>query len=323
MNGNNYGRQRHVLASQNGDINVDQDGDADDDSMDDDDDDMMDKISSSPSIDDGGSNLPPKWPMRSASLSATALPLTRSPFTKYRDPSRGYKDYEDGSVPSSPPALGFLSQDPGRTSAGRRNVPRDMSRSESLLSMNSILAAQQGWEDASNGSPRDGEYESYDGDFVSDDSESEDPFAVRDPWAADSDDESDDMYFSANMDTFLDEEGDPLGLQYESSSEESEENYVFPENVDPRYVTQAWASECLQRPEDIDFEFVYALHTFVATVEGQANATKGDTMVLLDDSNSYWWLVRVVKDSSIGKKHRKLRHSVSAHRSRLLTSRAH
>lgn len=59
-------------------------------------------------------------------------------------------------------------------------------------------------------------------------------------------------------------------------------------------------AECLQSAEDIDFEFVYALHTFVATVEGQANATKGDTMVLLDDSNSYWWLVRVVKDSSIG-----------------------
>lgn len=38
----------------------------------------------------------------------------------------------------------------------------------------------------------------------------------------------------------------------------------------------------------------------MATVEGQANATKGDTMVLLDDSNSYWWLVRIVKDSSIG-----------------------
>lgn len=52
--------------------------------------------------------------------------------------------------------------------------------------------------------------------------------------------------------------------------------------------------------EDIDFEFVYALHTFIATVEGQANAQKGDTMVLLDDSNSYWWLVRVVKDGSIG-----------------------
>lgn len=52
--------------------------------------------------------------------------------------------------------------------------------------------------------------------------------------------------------------------------------------------------------EDIDFQFVYALHTFVATVEGQANATKGDTMELLDDTNSYWWLVRVAKDGSIG-----------------------
>ncbi|KAL1645990.1 protein phosphatase regulator [Diplodia intermedia] len=62
----------------------------------------------------------------------------------------------------------------------------------------------------------------------------------------------------------------------------------------------AYGGECLRETEDIDFEFVYALHTFVATVEGQANATKGDTMVLLDDSNSYWWLVRIVKDSSIG-----------------------
>ena len=66
-------------------------------------------------------------------------------------------------------------------------------------------------------------------------------------------------------------------------------------------VDKTWIDEYLHDyAEDIDFEFVYALHTFVATVEGQANATKGDTMVLLDDSNSYWWLVRVVKDSSIG-----------------------
>ena len=70
---------------------------------------------------------------------------------------------------------------------------------------------------------------------------------------------------------------------------------------DTRFVDSGWGGECLRELEDIDFEFVYALHTFVATVEGQANATKGDTMVLLDDSNSYWWLVRVVKDSSIGK----------------------
>jgi hypothetical protein len=53
--------------------------------------------------------------------------------------------------------------------------------------------------------------------------------------------------------------------------------------------------------DDINFEFVYALHNFVATVDGQANAAKGDNMVLLDDSNSYWWLVRIVKDGSIGR----------------------
>lgn len=70
---------------------------------------------------------------------------------------------------------------------------------------------------------------------------------------------------------------------------------------DLHFIDSGWGDKCLQVTEDIDFEFVYALHTFVATVEGQANATKGDTMVLLDDSNSYWWLVRVVKDSSIGK----------------------
>jgi hypothetical protein len=52
--------------------------------------------------------------------------------------------------------------------------------------------------------------------------------------------------------------------------------------------------------DKIDFEFAYSLHTFIATTEGQANATKGDALVLLDDSNSYWWLVRVIKDSSIG-----------------------
>lgn len=78
-----------------------------------------------------------------------------------------------------------------------------------------------------------------------------------------------------------------------------QEDLLFPP-IDDEFVDYGWDREGLHDAEDIDFEFVYALHTFVATVEGQANATKGDTMVLLDDSNSYWWLVRVVKDSSIG-----------------------
>lgn len=69
---------------------------------------------------------------------------------------------------------------------------------------------------------------------------------------------------------------------------------------DFRFRDASKGNPCLRGVEDIDFEFVYALHTFVATVDGQANAAKGDTMVLLDDTNSYWWLVRLVKDSSIG-----------------------
>ena len=91
-----------------------------------------------------------------------------------------------------------------------------------------------------------------------------------------------------------------LFVPYDGCSEDDDDDDLFLE-ADPRYIDCGWDAECLQDDtEDIDFEFVYALHTFVATVEGQANATKGDTMVLLDDSNSYWWLVRVVKDSSIG-----------------------
>lgn len=103
-----------------------------------------------------------------------------------------------------------------------------------------------------------------------------------------------------DVDGFLDDFGFdmPLMIPYEGSEDDDDTDLSLPD--DPLLIDSGWDGECLQDSEDIDFEFVYALHTFVATVEGQANATKGDTMVLLDDSNSYWWLVRVVKDSSIG-----------------------
>jgi hypothetical protein len=104
-----------------------------------------------------------------------------------------------------------------------------------------------------------------------------------DAWETESDRHSKDSWNSAD---FL--------MQDDDDSEE----LLFP--TDDRFIDSGWGGECLREIEDIDFEFVYALHTFVATVEGQANAQKGDTMVLLDDSNSYWWLVRVVKDSTIG-----------------------
>lgn len=54
-------------------------------------------------------------------------------------------------------------------------------------------------------------------------------------------------------------------------------------------------------PDDnINFDLVYTLHTFIATVEGQATVQKGDHLVLLDDSNSYWWLVRVLVSQEVG-----------------------
>lgn len=52
--------------------------------------------------------------------------------------------------------------------------------------------------------------------------------------------------------------------------------------------------------ESIDFDLVYSLHSFAATVEGQANVVKGDRLFLIDDSNSYWWLVRVLKTQEVG-----------------------
>jgi len=87
----------------------------------------------------------------------------------------------------------------------------------------------------------------------------------------------------------------------DDDDDSEDESSLDKDSSTSRFIDSGWGGECLQETEDIDFEFVYALHTFVATVDGQANATKGDTMVLLDDSNSYWWLVRIVKDATIGK----------------------
>ena len=114
-------------------------------------------------------------------------------------------------------------------------------------------------------------------------------------------------------------------IPYDASEDDDDEDDWLSLSDYCNFVDAGWGFECLQDTEDIDFEFVYALHTFVATVEGQANATKGDTMVLLDDSNSYWWLVRVVKDSSIGTLQHK--HDISGQQSnppcRIFTRRTH
>jgi len=60
-------------------------------------------------------------------------------------------------------------------------------------------------------------------------------------------------------------------------------------------------SETLSLTEDdIDFNLVYAFHTFVATQEGQASVVRNDALMLLEDVNVYWWLVRVLKTGVIG-----------------------
>ncbi|CAK9784899.1 hypothetical protein CC85DRAFT_283871 [Cutaneotrichosporon oleaginosum] len=60
------------------------------------------------------------------------------------------------------------------------------------------------------------------------------------------------------------------------------------------------SDESVLPDENIDFGLIYARHTFLATVEGQASVVKGDSLLLLDDANSYWWLVRVLKTEDVG-----------------------
>ncbi len=73
------------------------------------------------------------------------------------------------------------------------------------------------------------------------------------------------------------------------------------EDRDLDYMDDDDGSSSLSIPnESIDFDLVYALHSFAATVEGQANVVKGDSLFMMDDSNSYWWLVRVLKTQEVG-----------------------
>lgn len=81
-------------------------------------------------------------------------------------------------------------------------------------------------------------------------------------------------------------------LEDDSDGEDREMDYMDEEDD---------ASSSLSIPnESIDFDLVYSLHTFQATVEGQASVVKGDSLFLMDDSNSYWWLVRVLKTQDVG-----------------------
>jgi hypothetical protein len=259
-------------------------GDSQDEDMDDD---LMDKISSSPSIEDGKYSLP-LWPPRVDSVDSEASPASLS------TPTRGNPFSSSSPFSSTPdhfplhPSLLFHPA----SHHGEYTTDRDRPRSSQYFP----YRQSENWE-TSSATPS--------ADFTRQQSyiplsESQEfrryLLPLDDPLLADAvEDYGDDFPYDED-DEWEDEE--TYLPEPDSSSDDDTDDFQF--SPDDRFVDSGWGGECLRETEDIDFEFVYALHTFVATVEGQANATKGDTMVLLDDSNSYWWLVRVVKDGSIG-----------------------
>ncbi|KAK5955803.1 protein phosphatase regulator [Knufia fluminis] len=251
----------------------DEDGnDSQDEDMDDE---LLDKISSSPSIEDGKQ----PWPTRADSLpyghtqGPRAAPTRGISFS----PSQGFSISAHGSPVRR--AVGSHQsghESPrrgGNTNINFNNVPK-------LSPTSRLQDYGTGWAITESSS-----IENIKRHLLPEDDPFLDHGTAEGFDAADCDDDNH---------NWEDEDTD------EDSDYSDDDQDGFSLTAEPRFLDSGWGGECLRELEDIDFEFVYALHTFVATVEGQANATKGDTMVLLDDSNSYWWLVRVVKDGSIG-----------------------
>ncbi|TGO43450.1 hypothetical protein BHYA_0001g00810 [Botrytis hyacinthi] len=274
MNGNH--QQDDLAIAQNGGLSGSggEDGDmADaegDDSMDDD---MMDKISSSPSIDDGGYSLPKIWPSRSDSLSrassssfSQACGESSSPFVEPPTffPLQPMSDQLDMD----------LSQVAHEIQYHHHHLGEYLDRANSTTSNYDTDA------------PIPVTPEKY-GTYVEKHDQEYNEEYFHDQLTAMHDSDQDIAPTSAFDPYDYDE---AMTIPYESSEDEKDLYYEedddddIPYAADSRFIDSGWGGECLQESEDIDFEFVYALHTFVATVEGQANATKGDTMVLLDDS---------------------------------------
>jgi hypothetical protein len=268
-----------------------EEGDQGDDDMDDD---MLDKISSSPSIDDGKYSLP-IWPPRSSSVasgdtrSPASTPIQGSSLAHSSSPCTSPPDFLPLLVKKSPTRklpshhlgeYGGISPDQSPT------LPNSPNSVDCSSSSNDV--GPQAEEEPRQSSSEAADIRMYllpEYDPLLDNS--------FDNGSYDSRDDDDEDSWEDEDDTADFEEG-PL------SSDDDSGNFTVENDPSSSRVRSSSRGIYLQEIEDIDFEFVYALHTFVATVEGQANATKGDTMVLLDDSNSYWWLVRVVKDGSIG-----------------------
>jgi hypothetical protein len=58
--------------------------------------------------------------------------------------------------------------------------------------------------------------------------------------------------------------------------------------------------EPIKSESEIDYSLVYALFTFVASMDGQISVLRGEPLELLDDSNSYWWATKCLSTGEIG-----------------------
>ncbi|KAG2066785.1 hypothetical protein BDR04DRAFT_1233765 [Suillus decipiens] len=122
----------------------------------------------------------------------------------------------------------------------------------------------------------------------------QDTFDLRDQIMADDHTASSHMHAHADATNAYAGASDEEHSVLEDDSDGEEREIEYMDEDDDR-------SSSLSIPnESIDFDLVYSLHSFAATVEGQASVVKGDSLFLMDDSNSYWWLVRVLKTQDVG-----------------------
>ncbi|KAI4656394.1 uncharacterized protein J4E79_007947 [Alternaria viburni] len=347
INGNKGSQQDEQAVRLNGGTSNDgDDGDMQDADVEEDmDDDMMDKISSSPSIDDGGYSLPcspTTWPARQEFTTPQSSPFlstvaSSSPFTN--TPIHFPISVANARRPLSVPASDTSPMSRGRPTSipisFRFPIPTETQSAEHHRGEYSWTRATNAPDDSDTirievgMSPRTRQLKAVERRIeMREDSQAsliseldeeqvksmlkpinralldtpDDPFLESGPGpprGTSSTLSPDDGHAEDEEGSWTtDSDADSWNEDMDQDNDDASNDVSFSD--DSRFIDSGWGGECLRETEDIDFEFVYALHTFVATVEGQANATKGDTMVLLDDSNSYWWLVRVVKDNSIG-----------------------
>ena len=282
-------------------------------------DDMMDKISSSPSIDDGRYPLPISWPKRGQSLFPEPLTVVSETSSVSGEATLSSSPFLESPVhfPLVFPGKDQVLQKSEDHHHGGEYATEPQKRS-SLVPYSlrqDFSSSPPTYPHGLNSFNKRDSFDKYFDELEASKDDDLDEVQLHDLLLPTSDSLLDN---SALLDNSFDEtelDSSPLNPQrilrksaFDSDSSPTVGLYTGDDDTedisfsdDSRFVDSGWGGECLQETEDIDFEFVYALHTFVATVEGQANATKGETMVLLDDSNSYWWLVRVVRDGSIGK----------------------